>query len=138
MRDVAILSAVRTPIGRAPKGALRAGVQTWLGPQKAIEGSAFRARSWLSTRNPLLPCIAMIPCHAQTTSPATPVDCAKENASLQAKLLDWPQCRFLSDSEVTDAQIDELVNHITGMGYKWTKCQKLFRKEGVDQFSQPY
>src|SRR5579864_8426354 len=54
------------------------------------------------------------------------------------KLLDWPQCRFLSEGEVTDKQIDDLVNHITGMGYKWTKCQKLFRKEGVDQFSQPY
>lgn len=53
-------------------------------------------------------------------------------------LLDWPRCRYLSDTEVTDAQIDELVLHLSSLGWRWTKCQKLFRKDGVDQFSQPY
>ena len=55
-----------------------------------------------------------------------------------ASLCDWPQCRFLSDNEVTDQDVDSLVAHLTGLGHKWTKCQKLFRREGVDQFSQPY
>jgi hypothetical protein len=53
-------------------------------------------------------------------------------------LLDWPRCRFLSDEVVSDAEIDALVQHLSGQGFTWTKCQKLFRKDGVDQFSQPY
>ena len=51
---------------------------------------------------------------------------------------DWPRCRFLSDAEVTDKQVDDLVTHLTGLGFVWTKTQKLYRKDGVDQFSQPY
>ncbi len=54
------------------------------------------------------------------------------------ELMDWPRCRFLSDTEVTDKQIDDLVVHLTSLGWKWTATQKLFRKDGVDQFSQPY
>lgn len=53
-------------------------------------------------------------------------------------LLDWPRCRFLSDEVVTDAEVDALVAHLTGQGWTWTKCQKLYRKDGVNQFSQPY
>lgn len=53
-------------------------------------------------------------------------------------LLDWPRCRFVSDSEVTDTEVDALVQQITGLGYKWTKLQKLFRKDGVNQYSEPY
>ena len=56
----------------------------------------------------------------------------------EIELLDWPRCRYLSDAEVTDADIDALIAHLTSLGWKWTKAQKLFRKEGVDQFSQPY
>jgi hypothetical protein len=56
----------------------------------------------------------------------------------QMQLSDWPQCRFFSETEVSDQQIDELVSHLTGSGLRWTKCQKLFRKDGADQFSQPY
>ena len=52
--------------------------------------------------------------------------------------IDWPQCRFLSDQEVTDAQVDELVNHILALGHQWTKCQKLFKMNGENAFSQPY
>ncbi len=51
---------------------------------------------------------------------------------------DCPRCRYLSESEVTGEQVDELVAHLTGLGWKWVKCQKLFRKDGIDQFSQPY
>ena len=54
------------------------------------------------------------------------------------ELMDWPRCRFLSDTEVTDKEIDDLVNHLTGLGWRWTATQKLFKKDGVDQFSQPY
>ncbi|MBS1717826.1 MAG: isocitrate dehydrogenase [Armatimonadetes bacterium] len=58
--------------------------------------------------------------------------------SPRVEVLDWPQCRFLSDAEVTDKDVDALMNHLTGLGWRWTMCQKLFRKEGADQFSQPY
>lgn len=50
----------------------------------------------------------------------------------------WPQCRYLSESEVTDSQIEELVAKLSGMGHQWTKCQKLFKDDGVEAFSQPY
>jgi hypothetical protein len=53
-------------------------------------------------------------------------------------LLDWPRSRYVSDEEVTDQEIDELVAHLSGQGYRWTKCQKLFRKDGVNQYSEPY
>jgi hypothetical protein len=52
--------------------------------------------------------------------------------------IDWPQCRYLAEGEVTDPQIDELVQSLTALGLKWTKVQKLFKKDGVNQFSQPY
>ena len=50
----------------------------------------------------------------------------------------WPQCRFLSEQEVSDTQVDELVNHIHTLGHQWTKCQKLFKLNGENAFSQPY
>lgn len=56
----------------------------------------------------------------------------------EVDLLDWSQCRYLSDQEATDAEIDDLVQHLSKAGWTWTKCQKLFKKDGVNQFSQPY
>jgi hypothetical protein len=53
-------------------------------------------------------------------------------------LLDWPRCRYFCEDVVTDQEIDELVRHLTGLGWQWTKCQKLFRIDGNDAFSQPY
>lgn len=53
-------------------------------------------------------------------------------------LLDWPRARFLCDDVVTDEEVDALVHHLTSLGWRWTKCQKLFIKDGVNQFSQPY
>ncbi|MFQ3588398.1 MAG: hypothetical protein SNJ74_09990 [Fimbriimonadaceae bacterium] len=53
-------------------------------------------------------------------------------------LLDWPRCRYVSETEVTDDQVDQLLVHLTGLGWKWTKAQKLFRKDGVNQYSEPY
>lgn len=53
-------------------------------------------------------------------------------------LLDWHRARFMSDEEATDQDIDGLLTHLTGLGWRWTKCQKLFVKDGVNQFSQPY
>lgn len=50
----------------------------------------------------------------------------------------WPQCRYLSDSEVTDQDVEALVAHINSAGFQWTKCQKLFKIDGVNAFSQPY
>lgn len=51
---------------------------------------------------------------------------------------DWPQCRFLSEEVVTDVQVDELVSHLTELGWQWTKLQKLFKIDGVNAFSMPY
>jgi len=53
-------------------------------------------------------------------------------------LLDWPRCRYVSDEEVTDAEIHDLLGVITNLGYRWTKCQKLLRQDGVNQYSEPY
>jgi Hypothetical protein TT1725 len=54
------------------------------------------------------------------------------------ELSDWPQCRFLCESEVTYEQVDDLINTITALGFKWTMCEKLFKKDGENQFSEPY
>jgi hypothetical protein len=51
---------------------------------------------------------------------------------------DWFRCRYFSETEVTNAQIEEVLNHVTSLGLTWTKAQKLFRIDGVDAFSQPY
>jgi len=56
----------------------------------------------------------------------------------EMELSDWQQCRYLSEEEVSDAQIDELVAHLTGLGWQWTKTQKLFKIDGDNAFSQPY
>lgn len=53
-------------------------------------------------------------------------------------LMDWPRCRFFSESEVTDKDVNDLLVHLTDLGWRWTKTQKLFRKDGVNQFSEPY
>ncbi len=53
-------------------------------------------------------------------------------------LLDWPRCRYASDDPVTNDEVDALVRHITESGFNWSKCQKLHRKDGVNQYSEPY
>jgi len=54
------------------------------------------------------------------------------------ELSDWPRCRYLCENEVTDQQIDALLQELTALGWRWTKSQKLFRKDGVNQFSEAY
>lgn len=54
------------------------------------------------------------------------------------KLLDWPRCRFTSDDVVSNQQIEALLNDLTAAGFTWTKCQKLFRDNGTNLYSQPY
>jgi hypothetical protein len=53
-------------------------------------------------------------------------------------LLDWFRCRYFSESEVSDVQVNELITALTEQGFCWTKTQKLFQIDGVDAFSQPY
>ena len=53
-------------------------------------------------------------------------------------LLDWFRCRYFSESEVSDVQVNELITALTEQGFRWTKTQKLFQIDGVDAFSQPY
>lgn len=53
-------------------------------------------------------------------------------------MIDWPRCRYEAESEVTDSDIEGLVAAITQHGFHWTKCQKLYRKDGENQYSQPY
>src|SRR5437868_1925388 len=50
---------------------------------------------------------------------------------------DWYQCRYLSDGQASDAEIDQLTQTITGQGLRWTKLQKLYKRDGVNQFSEP-
>lgn len=54
------------------------------------------------------------------------------------RLLDWPQCRYESDTEVTDTDIEAVLAQITAAGFRWTKAQKLFREDGNKLYSQPY
>ncbi len=56
----------------------------------------------------------------------------------EIELGDWPRCRFLSDAVVSNDEIDALVHDLTAKGWNWTKCQKLFKKDGVNQFSEAY
>lgn len=51
---------------------------------------------------------------------------------------DWPQCRFFSETAVSDEEVDELIGYLTHHGFQWTKLQKLFRIDGSNAFSQPY
>lgn len=51
---------------------------------------------------------------------------------------DWPRCRYESDSEASDSDVDALVNKISDLGYVWTKCQKLYRKDGNNLYSAAY
>lgn len=51
---------------------------------------------------------------------------------------DWHQCRYISKDEVSDAEVDALIKDLTSSGWRWTKCQKLFEKNGVYLFSDPY
>ncbi len=48
------------------------------------------------------------------------------------------RCRFFSESEVTDQEVDQLLTEITKQGYKTSQFQKLFMLDGVKQFSEPY
>ena len=51
---------------------------------------------------------------------------------------DWPRCRYVSQEEITDSEVQELLDQLTTAGWRWTKAQKLFWKEGVKQYSEPY
>ena len=55
-------------------------------------------------------------------------------------LLDWPRCRYVSDETLSDADIDEMVEKITSLGFTWSKCQKLYRdvENNVNLYSEPY
>ena len=56
----------------------------------------------------------------------------------EIELGDWPRCRFLSEEPATDEEIDALVRDLTAQGWQWTKLQKLFKKDGINQFSEAY
>ena len=54
------------------------------------------------------------------------------------ELADWFQCRYVSETEVSDADIDGLLGKLTSDGLKWTKCQKLSRRDGANLYSEAY
>lgn len=56
----------------------------------------------------------------------------------EISLSDWHQCRFLSSNEIKDNDVDNLLQKLSDSGLKWTKCQKLFKNNGENQFSEPY
>lgn len=51
---------------------------------------------------------------------------------------DWPQCRYLSEHPATDAEVEQLISDLSTQGHRWTMCQKLYKKDGVNLFSEPY
>ncbi len=53
-------------------------------------------------------------------------------------LLDWPRCRFVCDEEVSHDEIDEVVLKITSLGFRWSKCQKLYRDGTTNLYSEAY
>jgi hypothetical protein len=53
-------------------------------------------------------------------------------------LIDWHRCRFVSDQALSDQDVDQLVSDLTGLGFRWTKTQKLFTQDGVALYSEPY
>lgn len=53
-------------------------------------------------------------------------------------LIDWPRCRYVSEQVVENTDIDQLVSYLSSLGWQWTKCQKLFRKDGVNLYSEAY
>ncbi len=53
-------------------------------------------------------------------------------------MIDWPRCRYEADGEISDNDVEGLVSALTHGGFTWTKCQKLYRKDGENQYSQPY
>jgi len=50
---------------------------------------------------------------------------------------DWFQCRYLSDTEITHQDVEVLLKTVDE-GFVWTKVQKLYQKDGINAFSQPY
>lgn len=50
---------------------------------------------------------------------------------------DWFQCRYLSNSEIANRDINELLDTLNPK-FTWTKLQKLFQENGINAFSQPY
>lgn len=56
----------------------------------------------------------------------------------EINLCDWPRARYLARAPINDRDIDRLLAELTEAGWNWTKSQKLYRKDGIDLFSQPY
>jgi hypothetical protein len=47
--------------------------------------------------------------------------------------------RYESESEISDADVSELISAIESQGLKWPKVQKLYKYENGDKaYSQPY
>lgn len=53
-------------------------------------------------------------------------------------LIDWPRARYESTAPMTDSEVNEVVVAISDANFHWTKTQKLYRKDGENQYSQPY
>lgn len=53
------------------------------------------------------------------------------------QLIDWPRARYESTEPLTDSEVDEVVRKLSEQNH-WTKTQKLYRKDGENQYSQPY
>lgn len=54
------------------------------------------------------------------------------------ELIDWPRSRYESESDVSDADVNSLLQTLSEAGFHWTKAQKLYTKDGERQYSQPY
>ena|SRR5712692_8349276 len=55
----------------------------------------------------------------------------------EIEVTDWFQCRYVASSEIIHRDIDQLLLSLNP-DFTWTKAQKLYEKDGVNAFSEPY
>lgn len=48
------------------------------------------------------------------------------------------RCRYESEVEVTQEDVDSLAAALTKAGFHWTRIQRLYTEAGERQYSQPY
>jgi hypothetical protein len=53
-------------------------------------------------------------------------------------IMDLFRCRYESDGEVSNGDVDSLLQDLTGRNLTWPQAQKLFWKDSERLYSQPY
>ena len=59
-------------------------------------------------------------------------------ATPDLSIMDLFRCRYESDEEVANTDVDSLLQDLTAKNMTWPQAQKLFWKDGEKMYSQPY